>query len=175
MSIFKLFAPTQQDQDYEISRIHHICRCISTLSKQLSAKTPYPNGDEILKSLGGTGQLACNATLDSYLSYWNQLKNGLTSFGSRFVENSYVSSVAGLQRVDSRIIRSLLHSIQVMLWTLPGLVPHLGAVKFSIVEVWVGIAMVSQLDRAMFKIAYIRYLFSCTTSLLHSPPKRTPV
>lgn len=100
------------------------------------------NGDVVAKSIGGTGQLMCNATLDSYLSYWNQLKNGITTFGGKFIENAYTDHTSGLKQSDSRTIRSLLHSIQVMLWALPGLVSHLGSVKFTISELLVDIAMV---------------------------------
>ncbi|KAH9810188.1 hypothetical protein DFH28DRAFT_1184889 [Melampsora americana] len=144
ISIFKLFTPSQQDPDYEISRIHHICRCITELTNQLTNRTFHMNGDVVAKSIGGTGQLMCNATLDSYLSYWNQLKNGITTFGGKFIEHAYTDLTSGLKQCDSRTIRSLLHSIQVMLWALPGLVSHLGSVKFTISELLVDIAMCAQ-------------------------------
>ncbi|EGF99284.1 uncharacterized protein MELLADRAFT_94780 [Melampsora larici-populina 98AG31] len=144
ISIFKLVTPSQQDPDYEISRIHHICRCITELTHQLTNRTFHMNGDVVAKSIGGTGQLMCNATLDSYLSYWNQLKNGITTFGGKFIENAYTDHNSGLKQSDSRTIRSLLHSIQVMLWALPGLVSHLGSVKFTISELLVDIAMCAQ-------------------------------
>ncbi|KAG0147916.1 hypothetical protein CROQUDRAFT_42064 [Cronartium quercuum f. sp. fusiforme G11] len=145
ISIFKLFAPSQIDPDYEVSRIHHICRCINMLTDLLMTRTAQPNGDVCVKSSGGTGQLMCNATLESYLSYWNQLKNGLTGFSAKFIQASYVGAGSGgVTDLDARSIRCLLHSIQVLLKALPGLVGQLGQVKGTIAEILVEIAMSSQ-------------------------------
>lgn len=143
--INKLLGSTQ-----DISRIHHICRCITELTKILMI-TDLSNGEESSKSIGGRGTLTCGAALDPYFSYWNSLKNTLTSLAGRFAKGSYVIGGAmGVKEPDAQVIRCLLHSIQVILAALPGLVLQLGPVKFAIAEALVEIAIVSFLMSASF-------------------------
>ncbi|OAV99322.1 hypothetical protein PTTG_04592 [Puccinia triticina 1-1 BBBD Race 1] len=147
MSICKLLSPNNTDSALEILRIHHICRCITTLTNQLTVRTYQPNGDAMIKVVGGCGPLGCNATVESYMSYWQQLKSGLSLLNTRLT----ASEPSGLnpKRMEYRIMRALLHSIQVVLWSLPGLTQHLGTLKQTIAEIWIEIALRVQGDSAL--------------------------
>lgn len=148
MSICKLLGPNQADTVPEVSRIHHICRCITTLTSQLTIRTYEPNDDISCKVVGGSGPLSCNATLESYMSYWQQLKSGLSLVNSR-VAAANGQGAPGSKRMEHRIMRALLHSTQVMLWSLPGLTQHLGTVKQTIAEIWIEICLRVQGDSAL--------------------------
>ncbi|MBW0480422.1 hypothetical protein O181_020137 [Austropuccinia psidii MF-1] len=149
MSICRLLGPNQTEPAPEVIRIHHICRCINTLTNQLATRKYQMNDDVTIKVMGGFGQLACNATLESYLSYWHQLKACLTLLSARFHEYSITKPSLGSTRMDLRILRGLLHSIQVVLWSLPGLIQHLGDLKQTIAEMWVDVALRVQGDTAI--------------------------
>jgi hypothetical protein len=141
MSICKLLGPNSADSALEVLRIHHICRCITTLTNQLTIRTYQSSDDVASKVVGGCGPLGCNATIESYLSYWQQLKSGLTLLNSRLATSD--PTTLSPRRMEYRIMRALLHSTQVVLWSLPGLTQQLGTLKQTIAEIWIEISLVS--------------------------------
>ncbi|EFP80359.2 uncharacterized protein PGTG_06315 [Puccinia graminis f. sp. tritici CRL 75-36-700-3] len=147
MSICKLLGPNPSDSALEVLRIHHISRCITTLTNQLTIRTYQSNDDITSKVVGGSGPLGCNATVESYMSYWQQLKSGLSLLNNRLTTSD--PTTLSPKRLEYRIIRALLHSIQVILWSLPGLTQHLGALKQMIAEIWIEIALRVQGDSAL--------------------------
>ncbi|PLW39654.1 hypothetical protein PCANC_19373 [Puccinia coronata f. sp. avenae] len=147
MSICKLLGPNSADSALEVLRIHHICRCITTLTNQLTIRTYQSSDDVASKVVGGCGPLGCNATIESYLSYWQQLKSGLTLLNSRLATSD--PTTLSPRRMEYRIMRALLHSTQVVLWSLPGLTQQLGTLKQTIAEVWIEISLRVQGDSAL--------------------------
>ncbi|KAI7949436.1 hypothetical protein MJO28_008257 [Puccinia striiformis f. sp. tritici] len=147
MSICKLLGPNNTDSALEILRIHHICRCITILTNQLTIRKYQPNDDITSKVIGGSGPLGCNATVESYMSYWQQLKSGLSLFNTRLQASN--TTPLSPKRTEYQIMRALLHSIQAVLWSLPGLTQQLGTLKQTIAEIWIEIALRVQGDSAL--------------------------
>ncbi|POW13388.1 hypothetical protein PSTT_03796, partial [Puccinia striiformis] len=99
------------------------------------------------KVIGGSGPLGCNATVESYMSYWQQLKSGLSLFNTRLQASN--TTPLSPKRTEYQIMRALLHSIQAVLWSLPGLTQQLGTLKQTIAEIWIEIALRVQGDSAL--------------------------
>ncbi|KAI9606443.1 hypothetical protein KEM48_001809 [Puccinia striiformis f. sp. tritici PST-130] len=132
MSICKLLGPNNTDSALEI----------------LPHDTKYqPNDDITSKVIGGSGPLGCNATVESYMSYWQQLKSGLSLFNTRLQASN--TTPLSPKRTEYQIMRALLHSIQAVLWSLPGLTQQLGTLKQTIAEIWIEIALRVQGDSAL--------------------------
>ncbi|CAH7686244.1 hypothetical protein BY996DRAFT_4576748 [Phakopsora pachyrhizi] len=140
ISISKLFGPSPTESTPEVARIHHISRCITVLTQSLTQRTCQKNQDATTKVVGGTRDLSFNATVESYVSYWQQLRAGLLSLRARMNE-SHSTESGSSRRNEFRILRALIHSMRVVLWALPGLNPHLSPLKYSIAIIWIEIAM----------------------------------
>jgi hypothetical protein len=112
--------------------------------------------------VGGSGPLGCNATVESYMSYWQQLKSGLSLLDTRLTTSD--PTTLSPKRLEYRIMRALLHSIQVVLWSLPGLTQHLGALKQMVAEIWIEIALVRTNSNLFLASTYNSLRF---TSMAH--------
>ncbi|KAI9618632.1 hypothetical protein KEM48_006611 [Puccinia striiformis f. sp. tritici PST-130] len=104
MSICKLLGPNNTDSALKILRIHHICRCV----------------------IGGSGPSGCNAMIESYMSYWQQLKPGLSLFNTRLQASN--TTALSTKRTEYQI---------------------LGTLKQTIAEIWIEIALRVQSDSAL--------------------------
>ncbi|POW04183.1 hypothetical protein PSHT_11408 [Puccinia striiformis] len=105
MSICKLLGPNNTDSALKILRIHHICRCV----------------------IGGSGPSGCNAMIESYMSYWQQLKPGLSLFNTRLQASN--TTALSTKRTEYQI--------------------QLGTLKQTIAEIWIEIALRVQSDSAL--------------------------
>jgi hypothetical protein len=65
--------------------------------------------------------------------HWQQLKSRLTLLNSRLTTSDPTMLIP--RRMEYWIMRAILHSIQVVLWSFPGLKQQLGTLKQSIAEI----------------------------------------